>query len=70
MITVPNDVFDRVNAEVGHIINGKVVMDNTTIPAVRATLDNILRSCGCNVPVDLVFKVVSVGDTVIIQMNT
>ena len=68
MITVPSDVYEHVNRELGHIVDGKVVIDNTNVPAVRSQLTSILRQNGCNVPVDLLFKVVPVGDSVIIQM--
>ena len=68
MITVPSEVYEAVNREIGHIIDGKVVVDNTNIPAVRSQLTRILKQNGCNVPIDLIFKVVSVGDSVIIQM--
>ena len=68
MITVPSEVYDAVNREIGHVIDGKVVVDNCNIPTMRVQLTRILKQNGCNVPVDLIFKVVALGDSVIVQM--
>lgn len=69
MLGVPVNVYETINKQLGHIVNGKIVLDNTNIPAVRQSLTSILRQCGCNIPIDLIFKVVSVEDTVIVQMK-
>ena len=68
MIQIPANVYDGVCSQIGHVIDGKVVVDNTTIPEVRNKLSNIMKQAGCNVPIDLMFKVMALGDTVIIQM--
>lgn len=68
MVNVPANVYAMVNSEIGHIVDGKIVLDTTNVVEVRRQLEMILMKCACELPVDLLFKVVAVGDTVIIQM--
>lgn len=69
MIQIPANVYNDVCNQIGHVVDGKVVVDSTSVASIRGKLDSIMKANGCNVPIDLMFKIVALGDTVIIQMN-